>query len=191
MWGYRNLYPIAKIVNSANLNFAYTGFETGTNQGGWSYTGTPVVSPIPKAGAGCYYLPNGAVTKTISTTGNYRLQFWARSPVNLSGGTITEVTSSLPDRDGWVFYEKNVNITSANTILYISGGTYIDEIRLFPVMSQITSYSYEPHLGISSQNDENGAATYYEFDSFGRLKFIKDQDKNILQDFDYRFKRTN
>ncbi len=191
IWGYRNLYPIAKIVNSANQNFAYTGFESGTNQGGWSFTGTPVVSPIPKAGTGCYYLPNGSVTKTISSTGNYRLQFWARSPVTLSGGTITDVTSSSPDQDGWVFYEKNVNITSANTALYISGGTYIDEVRLFPAASQIISYTYEPHLGISSLNDENGVTTYYEFDNYGRLKFIRNQDKNILQNFDYRFKRTN
>jgi hypothetical protein len=190
LWAYRSLYPVAKIVNSNNTNYAYTGFESRSEGGGWTYSATPVTSIIPKAGKGCYCLCNGNIYKTISTTGNYRLQYWARANVSLSGGTITDITTSSADADGWIFFEKDVNVTSVNTTLYISGSDYIDELRLFPANSQITTFTYEPGLGISSQNDENGVATYYEFDDYGRLKFIRNQDKNVLQNYDYHFKKS-
>jgi hypothetical protein len=190
LWGYRSLYPVARIVNSSNTNFAYTGFESRSDAGGWTYSATPVTSIIPKAGRGCHCLCNGNIYKSITTTGNYRLQYWARANVTLSGGTITDVTTSAPDADGWIFFEKNVNITSPNTTLYISGSDYIDELRLLPVNSQITTFTYEPELGISSESDENGVATYYEFDDYGRLKFVRNQDKNVLQNYDYHYKKS-
>ncbi|WP_264530380.1 DUF5977 domain-containing protein [Flavobacterium sp. N502540] len=52
----------------------------------------------------------------------------------------------------------------------------------------ITTYTYNPLVGVTSITDPKGVPSYYEYDSFGRLKFIKDQDLNVLQKYCYNYK---
>lgn len=54
--------------------------------------------------------------------------------------------------------------------------------------AQITSYTYKPLVGMSSQTDAKGMTTYYDYDEFGRLKTVKDQNSNILKQTEYHYK---
>ncbi|NTE04327.1 hypothetical protein G6M26_06380 [Agrobacterium tumefaciens] len=54
--------------------------------------------------------------------------------------------------------------------------------------AQITSYTYKPLVGITSMTDPKGMTTYYEYDNFGRLKWLKDQHGNILKENTYHYK---
>lgn len=67
----------------------------------------------------------------------------------------------------------------------------IDELRLYPFAAQMTTYTYEPLIGITSQCDANNKITYYEYDSFGRLKTIRDQDRNVIKTMDYQYQKPN
>lgn len=68
--------------------------------------------------------------------------------------------------------------------------TALDALRDIPgVMA--TTYTYDPLVGITSKTDVNGRTTYYLYDDFGRLKFLKDQDGNILSKNQYHYKETN
>ncbi|PWS28868.1 hypothetical protein DHW03_03270 [Pedobacter yonginense] len=54
--------------------------------------------------------------------------------------------------------------------------------------AQISTYTYKPLVGMTSQTDTKGMTTYYEYDAFGRLKFVKDQNGNIVKSNDYHYK---
>ncbi len=53
----------------------------------------------------------------------------------------------------------------------------------------ITCYSYIPLVGMASQTEPNGLTTYYEYDDFGRLKRIRNNTNEIIEEYDYHFKQ--
>lgn len=55
--------------------------------------------------------------------------------------------------------------------------------------TMISTYTYKPQIGITSATDAAGIITYYEYDSFSRLALVKDSDGNILQSYDYNYKK--
>ena len=63
----------------------------------------------------------------------------------------------------------------------------IDLLRTLPNV-QVTTYTYKPLVGISTQTDPQGFTTYYEYDDFNRLKSIKDKDGNIVKNFEYHYR---
>ena len=57
--------------------------------------------------------------------------------------------------------------------------------------SQVTTYTYDPLIGVTSITDPRGATIYYEYDDFNRLKHVKDKDGHILSENDYHYKPQN
>jgi len=55
--------------------------------------------------------------------------------------------------------------------------------------SLLTTYTYIPLIGISSKTEPNGLTTYYEYDNFGRLSDIRDNDSKIVQHFSYNYQQ--
>ena len=53
--------------------------------------------------------------------------------------------------------------------------------------AMITSYTYKPLVGMTSETDPAGKTTYYEYDEFGRLVTIKDQDGKVIKHIDYHY----
>lgn len=187
LWGYSNARLVAQVTN-ADLNMvAYSSFES-DGKGNWSYSG-PTYSDIPvKTGSRYYRLAGGSITRSLPT-GTYKLEYWAKAPVTLTGGTITDIRTSPADANGWILYEKQVVMTTTTT-LTLSGSTYIDELRVYPSNAQMTTYTYDPIYGITSITDPAVFTTYYEYDTYGRLKFIKDKDGFIqkVNQYNYKFK---
>lgn len=49
----------------------------------------------------------------------------------------------------------------------------------------VTTYTYSPGIGMTSMTDPNENTTHYEYDSFGRLIRIKDNNGNTMETYSY------
>ena len=52
----------------------------------------------------------------------------------------------------------------------------------------VTTYAYDPLVGVTSMTDPRGYTTYYEYDAFNRLQSIKDANHNLVTDYGYHYK---
>jgi len=53
--------------------------------------------------------------------------------------------------------------------------------------AMVTTYTYKPLVGMTSETGPDGRTTYYEYDGFGRLRFAKDSDGNIIKMYSYHY----
>jgi len=54
---------------------------------------------------------------------------------------------------------------------------------------QVTTYTYNPLIGMTSSTDPKGYTLYYTYDAAGRLQFVKDKNDNILSENQYNYKQ--
>lgn len=52
----------------------------------------------------------------------------------------------------------------------------------------VSTYAYDPMIGVISMTDPRGETIYYQYDSFNRLEFVKDAEGNILSKNEYNYK---
>jgi YD repeat-containing protein len=65
----------------------------------------------------------------------------------------------------------------------------LQKIRQSFPAALVTTYTYSPLIGMTSQTDVRNRTTYYEYDGFGRLKLVRDPDGNIIKTFKYNYKQ--
>lgn len=137
-------------------------------------------------GVSSYNLTNGALTKGGLTAANsYVVSYWTKnaSPLSITG-TVSGYPLKGATNNGWTYYEHRV---TGQTTVTLSGTGNIDEVRLYPVGALMTSYTYDPLVGVKSINDARNQISYYEYDGFQRLMNVKDKDGNIIKHMDYHY----
>jgi YD repeat-containing protein len=101
--------------------------------------------------------------------------------------TLTGIGAiSISGDNQWHLYESAFQSQTSLT-LTPSSAIFLDEITLCPQSAMMTTYIYDPLIGIRSYTDENEVTTYYEYDTFGRLIRIKDQNGNVLKEYKYNY----
>ena len=53
--------------------------------------------------------------------------------------------------------------------------------------SEITTYTYDPLVGVKTATDPNGFVTYYNYDVLGRLSEIRDQNNKLVKSYEYHY----
>jgi YD repeat-containing protein len=191
IWDYLGKYPIAEVKNADSSSVAYTSFEA-DGVGGWSLAGGTTVSG-GVTGTGSYQLSSAISKSGLNTGSSYIVSYWAKNvtantPFSIAGtvgGYPVKGKSVIIGGVTWTYFEHKV--TGQNNIA-LTGTGIIDELRLCPTGAQMTSYTYSPLIGMTSQCDVNNRITYYGYDGLGRLQVIKDQDGNVIKTIDYHYK---
>ena len=113
----------------------------------------------------------------------YVITYWSRNGAAMVNSTTG---TALLTKQGWTLYEHRLSNTT-NTVTVSGSNITIDELRLLPSFAQMTTATFDPLIGMTSQCDVNNKITYYEYDVFVRLLRIRDIDRNIIKQFDYQF----
>ncbi len=124
---------------------------------------TPPSSPEPYAGLSC-------------RSGSYAVPF-----VKPNDGKKYHVNYRKYEGGKWVSAtsEYNNNMTLS--------GTAIDEVRVYPEDALMSTYTYKPLVGLTSETDPSGRTLFYEYDAAGRLIRVRDEDGKILKEHEYRY----
>ncbi len=182
IYDYSGIYPIAEVVNASFNDIALTSFES-DGKGNWVFSGSIFDYSDAPTGNKAYVLTGSDITRSgLNTAKSYIVSYWSNGGSYNVNGT-SAITGKT--RNGWTYYEHKVHNSS---IVTVSGIGQIDELRLYPENSFMTSYTYKPLVGITTETDANNKTLYYEYDSFGRLVYLKDQDKNIIKAYEYHYK---
>jgi YD repeat-containing protein len=189
IWGYGNTLPVAKVVNASGSEIAYSGFEDKITTGNWNLSSASFYYLSGSAARGKNYIRwnSGAIiSPSLNSSTKYRLRFYAKS----NGSCLVTLTGigaiSISGDNQWHLYESAFQSQTSLT-LTPSSAIFLDEITLCPQSAMMTTYIYDPLIGIRSYTDENEVTTYYEYDTFGRLIRIKDQNGNVLKEYKYNY----
>ncbi len=184
IWDYKKIYPVAQVKNAVQNDIAYTSFEA-DGSGNWTIPSSLRDNSSTVTGNQSYNLSNGAISKGSITNGKqYVVAYWSTNGAKtITGATITTKTGRYVG--GWTYYEHIATATA--TTISVSGTGNIDELRLYPLGALMTSYTYEPLVGLTATGDPNSENTFYEYDVLTRLKNIKDYQGSIIKNFQYNY----
>jgi hypothetical protein len=198
------LGPVASFANAAASETIYEGFEFVTGRGfnnvthgssGTSgYTGTTY--------GGVYLTP--IYSSNLSNTGKpYRvscrvngaqaatLTFALVNPAN-GNSTVASVNLSYTTPNQWTYLEGVVNpgTTTPATLavaLSSSQSVSLDDILVLPADATVTTATYLPLKGVTSQTDDRGNAAWVAYDALGRKIQTYDRQRNLAEVYEYQF----
>lgn len=187
VWGYDNTYPIAEVVKATNTEIAHTSFES-SDPGNWEFTPTQPTATLGVARTGSKYLSlSGSTTLSksgLSATSTYFVSYWSKNGSYNVNASVADGGLSV---NGWTYYEHKI-VNPSNGTITLNGTGDLDELRLYPKDAQMTTYTYDPAVGITAMTDANNVTIFYKYDLLGRLITIRDNDLKILKNVVYHYK---
>jgi YD repeat-containing protein len=130
---------------------------------------------------------------TLGIDSRYTAKAWFK----YSNGNLTEIKEKDGVTTAYLWGHNNtlpiakVTGTDVATLnsAWAAVGNNLTQLRTHPSLANalVSTYTYNPMVGITGQTDPNGQNIYYGYDGFGRLSTIKNSDGNIIKKFCYRY----
>ena len=131
-----------------------------------------------------YTYDGGSNVRTITIDGKETVYLWSykgQYPIaKIDGLTFAVVKSAIGESTiNSLFSKAQPTLTEINSL----------RNTINNLGGYITTYTYEPLVGIASETLPNGNTMYYYYDAFGRLETIKDVNKKPVKSYEYKYKR--
>ncbi|MDY4482307.1 MAG: RHS repeat-associated core domain-containing protein [Candidatus Cryptobacteroides sp.] len=78
----------------------------------------------------------------------------------------------------------NATLAQVDSVLALNGND-INGLRVALPLSHVSTFTYNPGLGLASITDESGVVTSFEYDFAGRLAAVKDAGGHTVEDYVY------
>ncbi|MBL7732306.1 MAG: hypothetical protein JNM88_14100 [Chitinophagaceae bacterium] len=192
---YKSRSVVASVANATASHIAYTSFEA-DGKGGWNFNPAFIKTTGGITGFKEFKLGFDASlnqTSTISRSGldpakTYVITWWTQNTepdyVMVNGEYGENIYTQ--QATGRSLYKKEI---TGVTQVTLSGDAVIDELRLYPQGTLMSTVAYKEGVGKVTECDANNRLVYYEYDALGRLKLIRDQNRNIIKTYEYNYKR--
>ncbi len=134
------------------------------------------------------YYANGNIKEVSKKDGTHVVYIWGYNQT-LPVAKIENISfSSIPT----TIYN-NILSTSNNDVDTATEKLLRDELETLRNHTNlsgamVTTFTYDPLVGITSMTDPRGNVIYYEYDSFNRLKVVKNKDGHIVSENQYNYK---
>jgi YD repeat-containing protein len=160
----------------------------------YGYNGTLIIAKVQHAGYNqIYHTSFEEATADVTVVANART---GRKVFSGTSFTIPADQSPIAgtyilscwELEGTVWSYRQQEVAYAPSSPLFTTTKFIDEVRLYPKGARMTTYAYDPLIGITSETGPNGISIFYEYDTQNRLKFVKDQDGNIVKNYYYNYK---
>jgi hypothetical protein len=140
------------------------------------------------------------VSQTDGTSVSYIWGYYQSQPIaKIENATSTDVSAAISLLPSAYNTLVKIQALSSNDDSRTIGVTENDgdEGKLRYVMNLlrdllpnalITSFTYDPLIGVTSITDPSGLTLYYNYDNYNRLESIKDFEGNIINAYQYNYK---
>ncbi len=182
---------VAQVVNATTDDFVFTSFEE-NHSNGLTFPSSGLIStPDAKTGTTVYNLNYSSLNFNLNP-GKYKLHFWykqnlAQINLQIPNGTLLSYDDGIEDASGWYQYNALIEVTAASQIS-LSGNLLMDELKVYPVESYLKTFVYSPNGMISATNEANEITTY-QYDEFGRLNLVGDNEGQVKSQIFSRVKQ--
>lgn len=177
-WEFDGTFKTVEAMNAAASDIAYTSFEELSES--WSFNKGEIQQGECVTGKKYLKLTTECTLNFTGTPGKYKLSFyaWGNGEVTVSG----PVKINIPINGATPVLKTLMLDLAPGISIYLeaSGDISIDELRLHPEKALMTTYTYQPSVGITSACDPFNKVVYTEYDDFDRPVLARDRYKNIV-----------
>ena len=195
--------PIANFVNCKAENAVFDGFEL-VNARGLTYSGPNLVKPAGWTGKKSIQLDRfGSLSTSINATklaneNTYRISCWAYAAqatniIATANTTQATLTLNYTTPNKWTYLEGFMDMTSVSSLFSLQITTNLtgaatislDEFIAIPKSARVSSRSFLPLTGVTSQTDDRGNSTIVNYDVMGRKSNTQDRQRNVVEVLEY------
>lgn len=201
---YRSSSPVVQINGASADQIAFNNFEDdNSTYSGFTINYSKIDSTSCRSGQRSMAITSAdSFTRTLlksSTADNAVFSVWIKSAsagnltLSLTNSSATVYTYPIAYTNTageWKYYEVSVpllNMSDNFTAKYQSSTSIsVDDILFYPDNASANTIAYDPANYLkTSETNTNGKSNYFVYDNNRRLRYVMDQDKNIVMKNSY------